>query len=425
MRASRGSANTITDAATLPSEAKWVLYLLSVGLVGLLPVDMWYKSYRYSPLHVAPIPQAIRAILLLVMLVFLFRAGSHPRTRGVLFNRILGLWGVLLCFHTVVTAQALTFAFYYSVRQFFWMAGALTFYRLGLMGYVRLEYLWRLLGAVVLVASIVTLRLMLGPDAVPGQNAGDYVILWCLPLLLLRASLLRTLVVMVGSVAVLATVKRGSALGVAVGFLAYALTSLYIHRRASVGLKPILVGVAVCLVFAAGFAWQYQHFQTRLDEFHEDNVDEFGSGRVGVARQLMKRWIDAPMMTKVVGFGIMAEFLYFQGLRVQGGLVAHSTAMATLHNYGLVGAVLLLAFHYAILQVLYRGLVLRHGLTPALIMSYVSSLLSQLYTNCFFDPTTIYFGITVMFCMAQIVGCRSSAALPIVLPRQPSSHSGR
>jgi hypothetical protein len=78
------------------------------------------------------------------------------------------------------------------------------------------------------------------------------------------------------------------------------------------------------------------------------------------------------------------------------GPYAHSDWLQLMHDFGLVGIVLLAWLHAAFLALIRRGFRLRNPVTPSLAMGYTILFLVNIYSGHLLGPTAIYFGLLLV-----------------------------
>lgn len=334
----------------------------------------------------------LRAVLLAAFALYLVHTG--PRLGAYRFR--FGRW--LLCYLAVNLVYALVSAdrlanLYHVSRIAFWILGTVAAYRLALCGALSEKILQRAIGATVLLGAAFTMYFMTRADTEAGQNASAYLLAWCLPLLLAaEKSRGRSALVALAAAAILLTVKRGAMLALGFSSIAYALA--YLRLNGSPRALARVVGFLLVLgaVSLGVLASNWDAVKTRFE-------DTSGSGRDNMYAMLLEHWRKAEPQNLVFGFGINSVQRYtgmMYGSEDDRGPYAHSDWLQLMHDFGLVGIVLLAWLHAAFLALIRRGFRLRNPVTPSLAMGYTILFLVNIYSGHLLGPTAIYFGLLLV-----------------------------
>lgn len=376
-------------------------YVLTITVL-LIPVDFWYKPYRYTSDGMLPIPQTIRAILL-ALLIFLFLKNSlHPGKYNNQIGKVLSIWLFFMIFHAVFNFGSFYLDYFYIFKSSLFVLSTIVFYRATIYGYLTYEKAAIVCTFVIFFASIYALSIMLDPKIEPGQNVGAYIILWCLPFLLDTKIQIQRLVLILGIFAIIATVKRGPLLAMVIGLIAYFFIRIRVlNIKIGISPKKLLFPIFIIFSLIISFLWQYENYVMRFQEFkpiskaNTKEINRMGSGRVLLAKVHLKHYAKGTILEQLFGYGNMQDFAYYAKYRRGPGLVAHSTIIETIHNYGVTGVFLLLSFFYILLRQLKFLISVKNSLAPMYATSIITFSLSTIYSSVLFSPTTIYFALLI------------------------------
>ncbi len=373
-------------------------------LIALVPLDWAFPSgTRATQLGVddadRAIPQAIRGVLVAVLLVYVALTGWDPGGHGFALGSALFVLTAYMFLSVFFCLVDVTSRFHAFLRSLPLIVAAIASYRLTLAGYVSVAGLRYLAGVVVILASVYTIVFCLDADRRIGQNADGALLLWCIPLLLLaRPSLRATALAGLASTAIFATVKRGSILALLVGALAYYFTLVQISGRGH-RITPLIVAGLIVLAITAGLLWQWENIEYRLERDLEGGG--LGSGRTWFYRAIIWEWYEGGPLTLLFGKGFFTvpDTLEALGTRIY----AHSDWLEILHDMGLVGIALFTWLYARIAMLLREALRQRNPIAPALAMGCCIFALRSVYSQIVIgESMTIYFGLLLGYSAALI-----------------------
>ena len=396
------------QARELPRDllASLTLYCLCAGSVALVFLD-WIFDFGLISF---PLGKIIRALLLVVFTIYIVRTGVRFGKHGFRFGRVLGFFLALNLSYTFLSGDIVG-NLYYSSRIVFWICGTVVVYRLALSGILSEKALMRTTVSTVLLGAAFTIYLMTLPDIRAGQNASAYLLLWCLPLLLmLKKSMLVNIIVGIAIFAILLTVKRGAMIALGLSIVAYGVTYVKLHRDFRVAARLAMLFALFALIAAYALAHNWDAVKKRFE-------DKSGSGRDKMYSELINHYVMAEPSNLLLGFGIRSVERY-NGLLYHGdenvtSVYAHSDWLQFTHDFGLLGFGFLVWLHVRFLCLVFDGLKKRHDYTPPLVMGYVILFLVNMYSGHLMAPDAFYFGILVAHASAFLGNNRDDIHLCI------------
>lgn len=233
------------------------------------------------------------------------------------------------------------------------------------------------------------------------QAAGPYSLLWLLLFSLLvctpRDKLLIIMIV-IGSLALLLTMKRGAilSLGLALIYWLY-LKNRYFHSLSTI-LNTILLGV-----LGAGLIGVF--WFTRGEQFSERLSDTSGSGRDVVYSTILDGFLKADISEILFGHGSMGvQILTGEkiGLReyARYGLQAHNDWLTLAYDFGLLGLTLFLLVHLALFKKTGQLKKLRPDLFVKLRPIHAAIFASSFFSEILFN-TSLTFAYLLLAIMAS------------------------
>lgn len=381
--------------------AKYTILGMAISLVVLVPLDWAFPSgTRATQLGVEnadrTIPQLVRLVALLLMVVYTALTGRDPGAYGFVPGRALLLLAAYMFMSALYPAD-LTDKLLDGVKSIPWIFAAIASYRLTLGGHLSATSLRYVAGAVVVLSSAYTIPFCMDPGRRIGQNADSGVMLGCIPLLLLfRPSWWAVTLSGLASIAILVTVKRGAVLALVAGGFVYSILMIQMSSREYKTRSLITVVLAVAII-AGGLLWQWENLQHRM--YADLDRGELGSGRTWLYRVIISEWHDSGVVAILLGKGLTTVP---QTMRRYGTVVyAHSDWLEVLHDMGLLGILLFAYLHICILSVIRQALWQRAPVAPALAMGYCVFALRNVYSQCVIGPNeSIYFGLLLGYAAA-------------------------
>lgn len=388
--------------------SKHIALLLCGLLVIQLPLNFMYPSEvlagRSSAVEVADrtISQGMQAFTLGLMLVYIVLTGINPGQYGFKIGTALGLLASYMLLTTLLpSGGGLAGRLYVFIKSAYWMIGAIVLYRLCLGGALTMTHIRVTAVALTILGSYHTIVFCLSPESQIGQNAEAYLLVWCIPLILLSGpSVWSSLLVVLASIAIIVTCKRGAMLALIAGLVAYAVTSTklfplkFSFRKVLPGL--LLIGTAITV----GIIWQMDNLLYRFTFW--DSPDTIGSGRGFFYRVIFLEWYHSNFIQIIFGKGFFTV-PSTTGKYLLRAVYAHSDWLEILHDMGLVGTGLFIFVHVRIISIVRQLWRLRHPITAPLVMAYTSFAMINVYSQCVIGYTnTIFFGLLLGYGSAAI-----------------------
>ena len=372
--------------------SRFTMLFLCVGMVLLVFFD-WTSTLRLIPV---PVSIYVRALLLIVFSIYLIKTGLQWWKFNFYFGSILAFFAILNLSYASVSPDPIINLFY-SSRILFWLLGTVVAYRLTLSGILSEKVLHNTIVATVIIGAAFTIYFMTRSDTSAGQNASAYLLLWCLPLLLLtEKSRLRNIALAMAVLAILLTIKRGAMIALVISFMAYGLTYLKINGnlRSIIKITRVILLLAIIGAFAVSTNWDA--VQTRFQ-------DTSASGRDRLYSMLVNHWIHGEPTNIVFGFGLNSVKKYTAYMyRDSLGIYAHSDWLQYMHDFGLLGLGFLMWLHIKFLKFIRASYKRGHPYTPSLVMGYVILFLANIYSGHLMSPDAIYFGLLIAYSTAAI-----------------------
>jgi len=380
-------AQPYTYKITSDLRTRLTLFCLCVGSPLLVCLD-WLFDYELINL---PFAKYIRAFLLVVFVIFIVRTGSSLRAQAFSFGWVLGYFAALNLLYTVFSEDIIG-NLYYTSRILFWILGSVVAYRLVLTGALTEKLLLGTIGSTVFLGAAFTISYMLQPDTKAGQNASAYLLLWCLPLLVMvKKSLVVNIFMAISAMAILLTVKRGAMIALGLSIVAYALT--YQKIQGNIRASKKILGLLIILVIVSYLTLSYR-WEAVANRFE----DTTGAGRDQVYTMIFEHWLKAEPKNLIFGFGINSVQQYTGYMYLsESGIFAHSDWLQYMHDFGIMGIIFLVWLHFQFLTLIRDGYRLRHSYTPSLVMGYVILFLVNIYSGHLMSPEAIYLGFLLAF----------------------------
>jgi len=383
---------TWPGAAIGTCDGRNTMLMLCVGSTILVPIDWAVELGMLNRMCI----QVTRAAMTLTFLWYILRTGVRPTRYGFGLGLALSLIAILIGLHAAASPTPRR-ELYDLARTLYWVLGAIVVYRLSLTGELSERIVARWIGTVMLFGSAFTIAYMLSPGVEVGQNASAYLVLWCMPtLLMLRTTRHTACLMAVGAIAILLTVKRGAVVGLAASGAAWGLAQLHPGMPAKRFTRIVLVFAVVSLVGGIAAVYRWEELAKRFS-------DTSGSGRNVMYTVLIEHWWRANTGHFVLGFGAgsVPENMgrLFASTR---NIEAHSDWVKFIHDYGLVGLCCLLFLHLQFLHLIRRSQNVARPLLAALSMGYVIMFLVNIYSGILYSPAALYLGVVLGVSSARI-----------------------
>jgi len=357
------------------------MYCLSIGTVLVLFLD-WLGEYGYISMNVS---KYSRAVILFVFLSYYFKTGIRCSKYEFRFGNVLFYFVILNIVYSLFSDSIIS-NLYVTSRIAFWVIASVVAYRLILSGKLSMKIIRNTVFATVAIGAIFTIHLMINLETETQQNASAYLLLWCLPLLLLlKKSHLVNGFIGLSIVAILLTVKRGAMIALGISLAAYVLTYLKINTnfRSFKTIVGLLLIAGVTGIYALMSKWVF--VQTRFE-------DTSGSGRDNMYNLLIGRYIDSEPLNLVFGFGIGSVQEYTYSLW-GASVYAHSDWLQFVPDFGFFGILFMVWLHIRFLDLIREFYIKRHPYTPSLVMGYTIMFLVNIYSGHFLAPVVLYLGL--------------------------------
>ncbi|KKN29975.1 hypothetical protein LCGC14_0838640 [marine sediment metagenome] len=378
----------------------------------LCVVIMYVDLFHSRDPEVRMLPHLLRAAILGIFILVAL---------GALWGRTESRLSVCLYVYAVVIAVPLVCASGSTRAQVFelskllmWPFGTIAVYVWTLHGHVSRKRIAVVAGLMLVAALVKSLSVSLDSSSSIYRTmyAYPYFMLFCIPLLLVNhvGSKRTVCLVAIAVCAVLLTFKRGALIALCLSVLAYYLG----YRRCCASQKRVRVMnrilLLVGLLVGALVVLYREDLLLRWGPVFDAGAED-SSGRNIYYSVVLGHWASGSTWTQIWGYGMLSVP---QSVEDMGhvGAAAHSDWLQLLHNQGVVGVIVFVGIHVAILRTIYEGLKNRHPVAPVLAMGAMVFMLANVYSGCTGDPTS-------MLCYAMLVGysaarikmeCRASKA---------------
>lgn len=195
-----------------------------------------------------------------------------------------------------------------------------------------------------------------------GHFGVAYYVLYLLPLILAsNKRWMRILSIVIVSIVIISSVKRGGLIALALGMIVYLSVSKIISSSNAIKSFALLV---FSLIILGGFLYLAIHYLGgNIIERLFDSNDETGSGRLDIWESLYQRLIKQDITLWIFGNGHMATTEYSWE-----NLTAHNDFLEILYDYGLVNLVIYISFLLSATAYTIRSIRNKSTLAPCMAM---------------------------------------------------------
>jgi hypothetical protein len=367
------------------------------GSALLLILD-WLALFNYMPPIVSLL---LRAFIMSICLGYIFITGINFGKYSFGFGNALAFFIMVNIIYSLLSSSIIS-DIYYTSRILMWTSISVAVYRLILFGDLREYELRNFIYLIIVIGSVFTLYYMALPDVEGGQNASAYTLLWSIPMALLFPGRfkLKWIIVGLATLAIIVTIKRGAIVALIASASAY---YIYLTMTKSSVSKFLTATLSFLLLIAIG----YFAVMSNLEGFESRFSDTSGSGRDILYVLLLTHWLGADTITQIFGFGINSvqqytSTIYFGAFSSESGVYAHSDWIQLIHDFGLIGFMILFWIHLSVLRLILDGHKMGLEYTPALLMGYIILFLVNIYSGHLFAPGAFLFGILVAYCATKL-----------------------
>jgi hypothetical protein len=316
--------------------------LFFIQFVGVYVLDWWYPVSPDST-SARFLPHFLRAALVLQIGIYTaIHARQAASLRVVKFQFLwLGILTLRFLFYGNFDSQVVLYMSYYAYWAFvLWAAyclvanGRLTARQVAIAG-MSMNVLIMLRNALFTVFGI-----WVGDTGGMSESAGQvvnssYLMLWFTLMQMLDTSVPMTgPIALLGVASIVLTMKRGAFIALLLALLVYGITYAYIHRKER-GIQRVAI-IATGTAALLG-ALVMSHAGDIADRWSDlDNPNIAGSGREVFWQIIAQHWLDAGLVTKLIGFGPHSTYDY-TGLMWFAEVPAHNDWLNLLHEFGIVG----------------------------------------------------------------------------------------
>lgn len=281
--------------------------------------------------------------------------------------------------------------FWIYSKILFWVLGINVLYAYGHLDLFKLSDFKKVVEKVVILAFVFTILFYLSGSIETDYNVAAYLVLFMYPILLHTSEgyLKNKFFILLATLAILITLKRGAMIAFVFGNLIYFLGNL-IHNF---NIKKFGMGVFIffSITFSGLYIYQAQK-DNREERFSQDQFDvtneKAGSGRVGMYTRLYKGWLNSDN----IFFGFGNQAVSYSNLKRGGrGVHAHSDIFGFLYNHGIVGIILILILYIKILKFYFSYRKYDKKNASVILSLFTILVLVNFYSGMFRTQDAIYF----------------------------------
>ncbi|MBD1423802.1 O-antigen ligase family protein [Sphingobacterium chuzhouense] len=289
---------------------------------------------------------------------------------------------------------------YFSVRVAYWILGTLVFYSFFQYGLIKPEQLKKMLILTVIIAAAFTFLRVRQLEEGDYNTASAYLLLWCIPLLMMFRKDRRIQVVLaICVIAIIFTIKRGAIIAMLASFFAFYFASLTSSKTKNKG-QLILPGLLIALFVVLAMYARWDIIENRLQ-------DTGASGRDVMYEGIVNSYLNSDFENFVFGNGInsVQKFtaIYLSNDRHSIGVTAHSEWLQYAYDFGIFGILFMIFLHILQLRLLYFLYKEKSGFFPVFLMFYVIFSFTTIYSFILNTPKAILLGIGLAFFSFQML----------------------
>ena len=357
----------------------------------------WIENYYEIQLSAKAI---IRAVLLFLFLIVIGFPGTWDRGQRLFITFPLIALG-LLFFTYALYEDNLASGLYYSSKTIFWIVGTFFVYRMLLMEKLTQNLIKQIIYIIICIFSIMIFHFMFNLSKRFTQNIAIYVLLWCVPfLMIIKNTIYNKVMIVLAFITVFLSFKRGAIVALTLSTCAYLILYFWVNKSFRVGTKTIFLFMSLLLILSMALTIVYEvrpeFFKRRVADLSD--VRTIGSGRGTFYPLIYNNYFDSfHSSPKNFYFGFGSRSVQeIIGEHYGGeGTYAHSDWIQILYDYGLLGILVFASIHLSILSLIFRGIKEEFVHVPALLMNYVIFFLLNIYSGMIFFPNSIYFGLFI------------------------------
>ncbi|MDT8421236.1 MAG: O-antigen ligase family protein [Desulfuromonadales bacterium] len=231
-------------------------------------------------------------------------------------------------------------------------------------------------------------------------NEVYYVLLIVPWLFLIKQSFWRYLALFIATVVVFCSMKRTALVVLVLSYLSFFAIETYLSYGFS-KVKRIFVSIFLICIFMVSFAFVAQqtgdYFASRLSTMLSDR----GSGRLGIYQQVYELQQNADLIHSVFGHGFNDVSRNLWSEKYQVSLSAHNDFQEVLYDFGYLGLLFYLIFHFSILVKSLSFIKTKKTYASAFFISYLIFLFLSFLSHLIIYPT--YF-IYLSFFWGSVLG---------------------
>jgi hypothetical protein len=385
--------------------ARGLLTILLFLIAVLVPVDLVLKPARYTGEAVLPVALYARSGILVLFGLYLLKTGVRLSQDG--FTAAFYCQGLLLIMlvQSVVSERGTLVDLYAISRVAFWMLGMVVFYRLFLGQNFAFKRLLAFYTAIVVsdaIAAVWYIGRVGDPHEAASHNVGAYLLLYAIPVFLVRPSWKFGWVPLVALGGIVLSLKRGPIVALACGAVPWYFISQKVAGKPSRRIQFALYFAIVAMVGACVVASRKDAFIERTAGIEERDVDKMSSGRTVLARVMFTSYLKGNAVQYLFGNGLGSAAQAYGEYRHGLPLSPHSDWILLLHDCGAIGVLLYIGYWLALWRKVREATTRKSELAP--MMGFLVSMLvaASVYTTSLEGPNQVVPWIALSYAMAEV-----------------------
>jgi hypothetical protein len=390
--------NNVTRNIISKSKHKAIVFYLTYSIPLVLLFE-WLNNLLIIPSGLSVILKAITIVLNFALFISKdFKLGEFKFGKIAVYFVCINL---IYAFFSDYVIENL----YLTIRILYWVSTTISIFYLYKNNLISIKKLKFIFVGASLLGSLFTIYLMSISET--HQNASAYLLLWCLPMLLLfrQTSLLR-IVQILAILAIALTVKRGAIIALIISIISYTFGYFLIlnNTRAKRRIITRVFGFLLFILFI---------ISSNQNVYKERFSEKTGSGRDVVYTTLIDKYLSSDLDNLIFGYGFKGVENHlarkFYGNNEESGPAAHSDLLQYMFDFGFFGIFVMLSLHLFIINLLRINFKFRSSLFPIILMYYSIFFLTTIYSFILNVPDAIFFGISASIFSEETIRIKRSS----------------
>lgn len=200
-------------------------------------------------------------------------------------------------------------------------------------------------------------------------------------------------------IVIILTSKRGALIALS----PIVLTFVFLKKgKLRINIKYVIL---FCLLFLLSFFYFDKYIDTILDRFKEDDTTNYGSGRFYIWYLIQKKYSAGSWFNQLFGFGNYSVYK-LTGTRLDHDYSAHSTYLALMFEYGIVGLALYLLMLYKMFKITINAIKKKYEYAN-IMLSLLLCLILIGVTEYLFEFYMWFFALYLFWHLARLSHCNN------------------